>query len=91
MFMALLRIATGGQHSDVTHAGTLSPTCISIPAAARKPFCRLGCADSVLACPQFYSGNFLDGSDLGKDGTVYQKHAGLALETQVSAAARTGR
>lgn len=31
---------------------------------------------------QFYSGNFLDGSLVGKSGTPYQKHAGLALETQ---------
>jgi len=30
---------------------------------------------------QFYSGNFLDGSNKGK-GTVYNKHAGLCLETQ---------
>jgi len=43
---------------------------------------------NLLARLQFYSGNFLDGSDVGKDGTVYQKHAGLALETQVSTAAR---
>ena len=32
---------------------------------------------------QFYSGNFLDGNDVGKGGVRYQKHAGLALETQV--------
>jgi len=31
---------------------------------------------------QFYSGNFLDGSILGKSGAVYAKHAGLCLETQ---------
>ena len=31
---------------------------------------------------QFYSGNLLDGSLRGKDGTPYQKHAGLCLETQ---------
>jgi len=31
---------------------------------------------------QFYSGNFLDGSLVGKRGTAYQQHAGLALETQ---------
>ena len=31
---------------------------------------------------QFYSGNFLDGSLIGKSGTAYQKHAGFALETQ---------
>lgn len=31
---------------------------------------------------QFYSGNFLDGSFLGKNRMVYQKRTGLCLETQ---------
>jgi len=31
---------------------------------------------------QFYSGNFLDGSQVGKGGTVYHKRDGLCLETQ---------
>jgi aldose 1-epimerase len=31
---------------------------------------------------QFYSGNFLDGSDLGKAGVVYEQRTGLCLETQ---------
>lgn len=31
---------------------------------------------------QFYSGNFLDGSLSGKSGVVYEKYAGLCLETQ---------
>ncbi len=31
---------------------------------------------------QFYSGNFLDGTLKGKGGRVYQKHAGMCLETQ---------
>ena len=31
---------------------------------------------------QFYSGNFLDGSDLGKGGVVYEQRTGLCLETQ---------
>lgn len=31
---------------------------------------------------QFYSGNFLDGSITGKNGTVYQYRHGLCLETQ---------
>ena len=31
---------------------------------------------------QFYSGNFLDGSLSGKAGVIYQKYAGLCLETQ---------
>ena len=31
---------------------------------------------------QFYTGNFLDSTEQGKEGTYYQKHAGLCLETQ---------
>ena len=31
---------------------------------------------------QFYSGNFLDGTMVGKEGRVYQKYAGLCLEPQ---------
>ena len=31
---------------------------------------------------QFYSGNFLDGSIVGKGGSVYERHSGLCLETQ---------
>jgi aldose 1-epimerase len=31
---------------------------------------------------QFYSGNFLDGSLIGKGGIAYQKYAALCLETQ---------
>ncbi len=32
---------------------------------------------------QFYSGNFLDGNQIGKGGFAYQKRAGFCLETQV--------
>jgi aldose 1-epimerase len=31
---------------------------------------------------QFYSGNFLDGSTVGKGGTAYAQYAGLCLESQ---------
>jgi len=31
---------------------------------------------------QFYSGNFLDGSLVGKDGAVYERRTGFCLETQ---------
>jgi aldose 1-epimerase len=31
---------------------------------------------------QFYSGNFLDGTETGKGGRVYAQHAGLCLEAQ---------
>ena len=31
---------------------------------------------------QFYSGNFLDGTELGKEGAVYGQRSGFCLETQ---------
>lgn len=31
---------------------------------------------------QFYTGNFLDGTCVGKNGVAYQQHTGLCLETQ---------
>ena len=31
---------------------------------------------------QFYSGNFLNGSEVGKGGAVYERRAGFCLETQ---------
>lgn len=31
---------------------------------------------------QFYSGNFLDGSNIGKGGVAYQKHFGFCLESE---------
>lgn len=31
---------------------------------------------------QFYTGNFLDGSDVGKEGAIYNKRNALCLETQ---------
>jgi galactose mutarotase-like enzyme len=32
---------------------------------------------------QFYSGNFLDGTTVGKGGVAYPKYGGVALESQV--------
>jgi len=31
---------------------------------------------------QFYTGNFLNGKDVGKGGAIYKKNAALCLETQ---------
>ena len=31
---------------------------------------------------QFYTGNFLDGTNTGKSGVAYQRHCGFCLETQ---------
>lgn len=52
--------------------------------------CKLSCPSSGITMEvytnepavQFYTGNFLDGSQTGKSGIVYQKRAGMCLETQ---------
>ena len=37
---------------------------------------------TTLEAVQFYSGNFLDGSDKNPEGVPYEKHSGFCLETQ---------
>jgi aldose 1-epimerase len=38
--------------------------------------------ETTLPAVQLYSGNFLNGSDIGKGGVAYERHAGFCLETQ---------
>ena len=42
------------------------------------------CLEALTTLPalQFYSGNFLNGSDRGKGGMCYAQHAGMCLEPQ---------
>ena len=37
---------------------------------------------STMPGVQFYTGNFLDGSNVGPNGVAYEKHTGLCLETE---------
>lgn len=37
---------------------------------------------TTMPCMQFYSSNFLDGTDIGKENTRYEKRAGICFETQ---------
>ncbi len=37
---------------------------------------------STKPCVQIYSGNFLDGSDIGKAGISYDRYSGICIETQ---------
>ncbi len=37
---------------------------------------------STMPGVQFYTGNFLDGKNVGPDGVAYDKHAGMCLETE---------
>ena len=56
---------------------------LKLAATLREP--RSGRVMQVLTTEpglQFYSGNFLDGSEVGKGGTAYGQRSGLCLETQ---------
>ena len=63
----------------------------TVQAHARRLATRHGLSDGQLRVlelsadqpgVQFYSGNFLDGSNKGKGGVVYQQYTGLCLESQ---------
>jgi len=76
----LHQLANGYDHNYVLHgkAGTLKPC-----AQAREP--RSGRVMEIHTTEpgvQFYTGNFLDGSLIGKEGHRYGKHSGFCLETQ---------
>jgi aldose 1-epimerase len=76
-----LRLAHGGyDHCWVLDAGGGA-----LALAARVVEPTSGRALDVLTTQpglQFYTGNFLDGSIVGRDGARYVKHAGFCLETQ---------
>ncbi len=77
---AQMRIAGGYDHNfvlDRTGSG------LELAARVREP--RSGRTLEVSTTEpgvQFYTGNFLDGSQVGKGGRVYHRRAGFCLETQ---------
>jgi aldose 1-epimerase len=76
-----LRLASGGYD----HCYVLDRPASGLALAARVYSPASGIAMDVLTTQpgiQFYSGNFLDGSLVGKGGLRYQRHAALCLETQ---------
>jgi aldose 1-epimerase len=77
-----LKLGRGYDHNWVTdrRAGT---SAIELAAIARDP--KSGRVLEVLTTEpgiQFYTGNFLDGTDHGKGGKVYQQRYAFCLETQ---------
>lgn len=75
-----LRFAGGYDHNFVLDG---KPGQLSLAATVLEP--QSGRELEVLTTEpgvQFYSGNFLDGSLLGKNGHAYEKRSGFCLETQ---------
>ncbi len=75
----LARVPGGYDHNWMLNAATGQHAAASVydPASGRT-------LDVTTDQPgiQFYTGNFLDGSLTGKNGTVYGQYAGFCLETQ---------
>jgi aldose 1-epimerase len=70
----------GYDHNFVLRGGDRSP---ALAAKVYEP--KSGRVMEVLTTEpgvQFYTGNFLDGSNKGKDGVVYKKNQGFCLECQ---------
>ena len=77
------RIAQVGIGYDHTYVLADTPRPLSLAARARDP--QSGRWLEVLTKEpgvQLYTGNYLDGSVIGKGGATYEQHAGFCLETQ---------
>ncbi len=76
----LRQLASGYDHNYVLNG---EPGTLRLCAQVREP--RSGRVMTVHTTEpglQLYTGNYLDGSIVGKDGKAYDKHAGFCLETQ---------
>ncbi len=75
-----LKLASGYDHNWVLcgKSGELRPAAKVFDPASGRVLSVLTTEPGV----QFYTGNFLDGSLVGKSGAKYVKHSGLCLETQ---------
>lgn len=66
-------------YNNDTKTGDLTKVCASLYSPATGIKLKVYTNEPGIQC---YSGNFLDGSATGKNGKVYNQHAGLCLETQ---------
>jgi len=74
-----LKLGGGYDHNFVLGGGGA----LALAARVREPACgRVMEAWTTEPGVQFYSGNFLDGSNVGKGGAAYAHRTGLCLETQ---------
>jgi len=78
---AVLQYGPGYDHNWVINQK--KPGEVTLQARVVSP--KTGIAMEVLSdepCLQFYAGNFLDGTIVGKDGQVYQRRNGFCMEPQ---------
>jgi aldose 1-epimerase len=80
---AQIRYGNGYDHNWVLNRGSAAPDALVLAARVVEP--TSGRTMEITTTEpglQFYSGNFLDGSNVGKGGVVYHFRYGIALETQ---------
>jgi aldose 1-epimerase len=73
----------GYDHSWVLRTGCDSPAAVRLAARLKDPKSgRIMTISTDQPGVQFYSGNFLDGSSIGKNAVAYARRSGLCLETE---------
>lgn len=74
-----LRFGHGYDHNWVLRTRDGVGDCATLydPASGRLLTCR-----TTSPCVQMYTGNFIDGTQVGKGGCLYKRRAGVCLETQ---------
>lgn len=79
-----IRNANGGyDHAWLLDAGNAASKTLSLAAIVDEPISRRRMkVYTTQPAIQFYTGNFLDGSLIGKNNQRYDKHAGFCMETQ---------
>jgi aldose 1-epimerase len=79
-----LKLANGYDHNWILIRPEMGPGMLSLAARVEESGVSGRVMEIYTDQPgiQFYTGNFLDGSDKGKGGQVYNQHAGFCFETQ---------
>jgi len=79
-----LKLGNGYDHNWILNRPEMGPGMLSLAARVEETGVSGRIMEVYTDQPgiQFYTGNFLDGTDKGKGGKVYNQHAGFCVETQ---------
>jgi len=79
-----LKLGKGYDHNWLLNRPDMNPGMLSLAARVEEPGVTGRVMEIYTDQPgiQFYTGNFLDGTDKGKGGKIYNQHAGFCFETQ---------
>jgi aldose 1-epimerase len=79
-----LKLGKGYDHNWLLNRPDMNPGMLSLAARVEETGVSGRVMEIYTDQPgiQFYTGNFLDGTDKGKGGKIYNQHAGFCFETQ---------